>query len=154
MITIYCEDPYYYVELDDDPNIVQQLKQLSEPDKLEHVIKPSERPWTVESVLSNRLIDICAPDIPGEGSPNVIATMLCDEEIEDDVQLATVNAAYIVKCANEHEKLLILRDAAIALLHAFEHIPRWEDDSAVWKCVDRLRQAVALLQVFKRKTNQ
>ena len=30
-------------------------------------------PWTLEDVMGNGLRDICGPDVPGEGSPNLLA---------------------------------------------------------------------------------
>lgn len=74
---------------------------IPDPERLPPApIKASERPWRVERVLSDGWVDICADDVPGEGSPNVIAIVLYDEDDEDERRIAEVNAAHIVRCVN------------------------------------------------------
>lgn len=36
-------------------------------------------PWLADNIVSNLSVDISAPDVPGEGSPNLIATILWGE---------------------------------------------------------------------------
>lgn len=72
--------------------------------------KPTPRPWTVEDVMGDGPIDICGPDIPGRGSPNLIATALADLGVGGDVlrenSEAIANARFIVQACNYHEELL------------------------------------------------
>jgi hypothetical protein len=42
------------------------------------VTKHTPGPWTVEDVMGDGPIDICGPDEPGQGSPNLIATAFAD----------------------------------------------------------------------------
>ena len=44
----------------------------------EQVAKHTPGPWTAECVVGNDPHDICGPDRPGEGSPNLLASVAYD----------------------------------------------------------------------------
>jgi len=44
----------------------------------DEVVRHTPGPWTVECVVGNDPHDICGPDRPGEGSPNLLASVAYD----------------------------------------------------------------------------
>lgn len=80
--------------------------------------KASKGSYTTEAVMDNFFTDICLVDeIPGEGSPQVIATCLCDESDLADVKQATSNARFFA-AAPRMAALIAEMDARIRELEA------------------------------------
>lgn len=72
--------------------------------------------WTTEAVFDSSFTAIAAPDIPGGGSPNVVATTLCDDDRES-VKQAEKDAAFIAHIRNvTRERTLMLIEALKALV--------------------------------------
>ena len=71
-------------------------------------------PWTVECVVGDDPHDICGPDRPGEGSPNLLASVAYD----DDDPLPHLSLAE----ANANARLIA---AAPELLAALKELGDW-----------------------------
>lgn len=119
--------------------------------------KASKGSYTTEAVMDNFFTDICLVDeIPGEGSPQVIATCLCDESDLADVKQATSNARFFA-AAPRMAALIAEMDARLREMEADAERLDWlENNEAVlashreeidegeyaifWQVADRLRK--------------
>lgn len=93
--------------------------------------------WTTESANHVLEVDIAAPDVPGEGSPNIIASMIgIDDEDVESARQAARDARFIAACSTDIPALLalvawqqdIIRDVN-------QHLPEHEYDCAKFDTV-------------------
>ncbi len=56
-------------------------------------------PWTTENPFDEHFTAIAAPDVPEQGSPNIIASCIYDEADAEDATEAIRNAAFIAACS-------------------------------------------------------
>ncbi len=96
------------------------------------------RPWTLESVHSEALHEICVGyEIPGAGSPIVLASVNYDDPNDRNpvitLEAANANARLIVQSANSFDALLAACKAAreAMAVHGFDHFCREFLDPAI-----------------------
>lgn len=100
---------------------------MSEPVTLE--IRPTPGPWTAECVVGDYPHDICGPDRPGEGSPNLLASVAYD----DDDPLPHLSLAE----ANANARLIAAAPDLLALARRCAHECAECNGSAEIVCNDR-----------------
>lgn len=69
-------------------------------------------PWYTDAVFDLYRTAIVAPDVPDEGSPNVIANTLCNDDYKEEIVQAEKDAAAIALWRNSMAQTIAIMEVA------------------------------------------